>query len=62
MRCGAAIDENIGRLLDYLEESGQPLDKTVTGSTTTKPNWEFYDLEIMLLKGEMPMLILNIQV
>ncbi len=23
MRCGAAIDENIGRLLDYLEESGQ---------------------------------------
>jgi len=22
MRCGAAIDENIGRLLDYLEESG----------------------------------------
>jgi arylsulfatase A-like enzyme len=23
MRCGAAIDENIGRLLDYLEESGE---------------------------------------
>ena len=23
MRCGAAIDDNIGRLLDYLEESGQ---------------------------------------
>ncbi|MDN5204577.1 sulfatase [Fulvivirgaceae bacterium BMA10] len=23
MRCGASIDENIGRLLDYLEESGQ---------------------------------------